>query len=261
MSGWRSATGTWRMQIGAGDACTMRRSRLCGRRSYGRLLPKSNELRIDSSRRKFGAEAGVPLTPSDTPTYLTQLAFERRNSMERAAGNEADIQAAQPQAGQQARVSGAHEDARWASDAQPPQTSGPRPDHGEGRRQVGTVAGASERLPRSARIRTRTEIRHLLTRGKRKRTASLDVFLSASPASRARLGLVVPKHGRRIVDRNLLKRRLREIGRRRILPRLDASGRAYDVLIRARARAYGVDFEALAREIEEAVEGLCSDAS
>jgi len=63
------------------------------------------------------------------------------------------------------------------------------------------------------------------------------------------------------VDRNVLKRRLREIGRRRILPELEASGRAYDVLIRARARAYGVDFESLAREIEEAVEGLCSDAS
>ena len=64
-----------------------------------------------------------------------------------------------------------------------------------------------------------------------------------------------------MVDRNLLKRRLREIGRREILPRLDAAGRRDDVLIRARGRAYGVGFESLAQEVREAVEGLCSDES
>ena len=71
----------------------------------------------------------------------------------------------------------------------------------------------------------------------------------------------MPKLGRRIVDRNLLKRRLREIGRRRLLPALDSAGRQVDVLIRARARAYGADFDTLAREAEEAVEGLCSRGS
>jgi ribonuclease P protein component len=64
-----------------------------------------------------------------------------------------------------------------------------------------------------------------------------------------------------VVDRNLLKRRLREIGRREILPRLDSAGRRADILIRARGRAYEVDFDSLAREVREAVEGLCSDAS
>jgi ribonuclease P protein component len=64
-----------------------------------------------------------------------------------------------------------------------------------------------------------------------------------------------------VVDRNLLKRRLREIGRREILPGLDSGGIRSDVLIRARGRAYDVDFDSLAREVKEAVEGLCSDAS
>jgi ribonuclease P protein component len=64
-----------------------------------------------------------------------------------------------------------------------------------------------------------------------------------------------------VVDRNLLKRRLREIGRREILPRLDSAGKRADVLIRARGRAYGVDFDSLALEVREAVEGLCWDAS
>jgi len=114
-----------------------------------------------------------------------------------------------------------------------------------------------ERLPRAARIRHTTEIRALLERGKRKRTMHLDVFSAPSPASSSRLGLIVPKHGRNIVERNRLKRRLREIGRRRVLPILTSRGTATDVLIRARRSAYGAGFEMLAQEITEAVEGLC----
>jgi ribonuclease P protein component len=202
------------------------------------------------------------LTPSHRAIYLVKLVFERRTSMERAAGNETDIQAPQSQAGEQARVSGPHEDAGRPRHAQPPQTPGAGPHRGDDRRQVAVEpAATSERLPRGARIRSSSEIRHLLARGLRRRTASLDVYVGTSPGARSRLGLIVPKHGRRIVDRNLLKRRLREIGRRRILPELDRAGVARDVLIRARERAYGVDFEALALEVEAAVEGLCSEKS
>jgi ribonuclease P protein component len=101
----------------------------------------------------------------------------------------------------------------------------------------------------------------LLEKGKRQRTPSLDVFVAPTSAARSRLGLIVPKHGHRIVDRNLLKRRLREIGRRRVLPALDARGLGSDVLIRARVPAYATEFEVLARELMEAVEVLCSRAS
>jgi len=117
-----------------------------------------------------------------------------------------------------------------------------------------------ERLPRGARIRLGSEIRELLERGKRKRTKNLDVFFAASPASRSRLGLIVPKHGHKIVERNLLKRRLREIGRRRLLPDLDATGVKADVLLRARRPAYGADFAKLEAEVRDAVEDLCSQA-
>jgi ribonuclease P protein component len=89
----------------------------------------------------------------------------------------------------------------------------------------------------------------------------LDVFLADAPTPHSRLGLIVPKLGRRIVDRNLLKRRLREIGRRQVLPVLDAAGRPRDVVIRARSRAYGADYAALAAEAMRAVEGLCSEES
>jgi ribonuclease P protein component len=65
---------------------------------------------------------------------------------------------------------------------------------------------------------------------------------------------VVPKHGRRIVDRNRLRRRIREIGRTRLLPHLAATGQALDVLIRARREAYDASFDELRRELVELVE-------
>jgi ribonuclease P protein component len=204
----------------------------------------------------------VPLTLSRNATYLSKLVFERRTSMDRAAGNETDIQTPQSQAGEQARVSGPHEDAGRARHAQPAEAPGAGSDRGDDRRQVAVDhVGPSERLPRGARIGRSTEIRRLLASAKRKKTASLDVFLGTPSGTRARLGLIVPKHGMRIVDRNLLKRRLREIARRRVLPELDRAGVAVDVLIRARRQAYDRDFEALAREIETAVEGLWSPTS
>jgi ribonuclease P protein component len=86
------------------------------------------------------------------------------------------------------------------------------------------------------------------------------VFVSVSPVSRSRLGLVVPKHKQTIVLRNRLKRRLREIGRTELLPRLGDCDRHFDVLVRARPEAYGAEFEALRDELVRAVEEACSSA-
>lgn len=179
--------------------------------------------------------------------------------MDRAGTDEADIQAPQPQAGQQARVSRPDEDARRAEGPESAPPARTRSARREGRRQVaGAALGGGQGLPRAARIGNTAEIRALLERGKRERTKHLDVFYAASPASRSRLGLIVPKHGRRIVERNLLKRRLREIGRREILPVLDDAGTGMDVLIRAKRSAYGVEYESLKRELTNAMEAVCS---
>jgi ribonuclease P protein component len=53
---------------------------------------------------------------------------------------------------------------------------------------------------------------------------------------------VVPKHGRSAVERNLLKRRLRELARTVILQGLAAM----DMVIHARPSAYKLRFEELA---------------
>lgn len=124
----------------------------------------------------------------------------------------------------------------------------------------GAQAGGSgrQRLPRAARITASEEIRTLFRRGKRKRTRHLDVFVSTSPVAHSRWGVVVPKHKHRIVERNLVKRRLREIGRTEALPRLASKGRALDLMVRARPEAYGASFADLRAEIVQVVEELCS---
>lgn len=69
---------------------------------------------------------------------------------------------------------------------------------------------------------------------------------------------MVPKHRQKIVRRNLLKRRLREIGRTVMLPKLREMKVPADVLIRARPEAYSAAFVALRDDLAALAEELCS---
>ena len=80
-----------------------------------------------------------------------------------------------------------------------------------------------EGLPRSSRIRLGSEIRTLLREGARARSSHLDVFTAQAPHDTPRFGTIVPRHGRKVVARNQLRRRLREIGRTEVLPPLGRS--------------------------------------
>lgn len=72
---------------------------------------------------------------------------------------------------------------------------------------------------------------------------------------------MVPRHGRKVVERNRLLRRLREILRVEVLVRLHDAGCRADVLVRARAAAYEAGFGELREELCGLVEELCSGAS
>lgn len=61
--------------------------------------------------------------------------------------------------------------------------------------------------------------------------------------------------------RNRVKRRLREILRRDVLPRLEAGGLLVDVLVRARREAYGAPFSELRQELEQWTERRLSRAA
>lgn len=82
--------------------------------------------------------------------------------------------------------------------------------------------------------------------GRRLRTEHLEVRALDSLLSHARVAVVVGKHGHTIIERNRLRRRLRELTRIGLIPVV--GGR--DIVIRSLATAYGATFEQLKGEIE-----------
>lgn len=91
------------------------------------------------------------------------------------------------------------------------------------------------------------DLEAIRVQGKRIRTALLEVRHLASPLRRPRVGVIVPRFGHSAVDRNLVKRRLRELARTEVLPAVPA----LDVVIRAAPSAYGATFE----ELRSAMQG------
>lgn len=90
--------------------------------------------------------------------------------------------------------------------------------------------------------------------GKRVRTEHLELRAAASLLHHPRIGFIVPKYGRTSVERNQLKRRLREISRRQLLGEIPS----IDVTIRARREAYDATFGALLAELTGARDRLTS---
>ena len=119
----------------------------------------------------------------------------------------------------------------------------------------------SEGLPRSSRIRLGSEIRTLLRDGTQARSSHLDVFAAPAPDGAPRFGAIVPRYGQKVVARNRLRRRLREIGRIEVLPSLSQRECNVDVLVRSRPGAYEAQFPELRAELLRLTERLCCDAS
>ena len=87
-------------------------------------------------------------------------------------------------------------------------------------------------------------------------TTHFEVRASESLFSHGRIGVIVPKFGRTIVERNRLRRQLREIARTVMLP---AIGKR-DVLIKALASAYGSEFNSLRDELTRTAQGIAHSA-
>lgn len=79
------------------------------------------------------------------------------------------------------------------------------------------------------------------------RTEHLDVRVTDSLLSHSRVAIIVGKSGHRIVDRNRLRRRLRELVRTRFIPVVQSS----DCVIRAMESAYAASFAELQVEVEQ----------
>jgi ribonuclease P protein component len=68
------------------------------------------------------------------------------------------------------------------------------------------------------------------------------------------VGIIVPRHGRSAVDRNRLKRRLREIIRQDVLP----ADRGLDIVVRTSPAAYSLQFADLRTEMNGVLGKLLS---
>ena len=83
--------------------------------------------------------------------------------------------------------------------------------------------------------------------GRRLRTEHLEVRTVTSLFSHVRLAVIVGKHRHTVVERNRLRRRLRELARIRLIP----FHSEIDVIIRSLPAAYDVSFSTLTNEIDE----------
>ena len=79
------------------------------------------------------------------------------------------------------------------------------------------------------------------------RTEHLDVRISDSLLSYSRVAVVVGKSGHTIVERNRVRRRLREIVRTRFIPAV----KPVDCVIRALESSYQASFVQLTSEVEK----------
>jgi ribonuclease P protein component len=84
------------------------------------------------------------------------------------------------------------------------------------------------------------------------RLPDLDVRSAPSGRGHPRVGIIVPRYKHSAVDRNRLKRRLRELVRTRLLPTLPA----IDVVVRAFPSAYNAGFDMLAEQIGRVREAI-----
>lgn len=107
-------------------------------------------------------------------------------------------------------------------------------------------------LPRRARLRRTDDIRAVLRHGRRIRSGPVDIFLSGLASDPSRAGFIVPLHGRSAVERNRLKRRLREIVRLTVLPRLAERGTGVDLIVRTRPGAYDCSYAELTEAVSRA---------
>lgn len=85
--------------------------------------------------------------------------------------------------------------------------------------------------------------------GRRIRTEHLEVRSSDSLLSHARVAVIVGKHGHTIVERNRLRRRLREMVRTRLIPVMGGA----DVVVRTLPSAYELSYVELLAEFEKII--------
>jgi ribonuclease P protein component len=128
--------------------------------------------------------------------------------------------------------------------------------------QVSTQARKQLGFPRARRVVLNSELDAIKTSGKKIRTKHLEIRTlgTSSPTlepsgytpSVSRAAIIVPKYDHTVVQRNRLRRRLRELVRVKILP-YTAS---IDIFIRPLPGAYKLSFAELAEDMDRVMDKL-----
>jgi ribonuclease P protein component len=163
---------------------------------------------------------------------------------------EAHLSAAQQAPQAHSRISQADAHDRRPPDPFPSSPQGPQAADGDGGQEVTlTKGGSPETLPRVERLRKRREFVAVQGSGRKLHTDSFLVFVRARADSvdrPARLGVTVSKKVGGAIERNRVKRLVREAFRRQ--KALFPTG--HDVVFVAKRSAVEADFERVKREIE-----------
>lgn len=103
-------------------------------------------------------------------------------------------------------------------------------------------------FPRAARIRRRGEFTGVFDRGVKRHGRLMSVFVLSTPASRPRLGIAASKKIGGAVERNLAKRRMREVFR------VSGVSTALDIVVIPRRELLSAPFESVQREFASLVD-------
>lgn len=104
---------------------------------------------------------------------------------------------------------------------------------------------APQTFPKNLRLLRRAEFRRVYDEGQRRSAPLCTVFFKPNGLALTRLGITTPRAVGNAVERNRVRRRLREIFRR------NRSGlaRGWDVVLNPRSKVLGVPFVTLEREV------------
>lgn len=130
-------------------------------------------------------------------------------------------------------------------DVESPPQEGPQASHGAAADQAPEPL-TDERYPRRRRLSRGPDLSQCWETGRRIRMRHFDIAWRPNPQGHARVGIVVPRYGHSAVARNRLRRRVREILRKRA-----AELPTVDVVVRTKPGAYAASFAALRAELAD----------
>lgn len=167
-------------------------------------------------------------------------------------GNEKNVSAKQRAQKTHARISDTNEHYRGTRRAQTTQRQRPKMPNRPDSAQTGASLDAQARpfsFPKSARLLARREFLLLQNRGKRRHCPHFVLLLAPAQGERPRLGITVTRRFGNAVQRNRMKRLLREFFR----TRQEKFPPRQDVLIIPKAKAERLTLDQIAEELGKAL--------